>query len=526
MLFRSIPVRTNLIKKTLAALLAAAMAGSMLVTSAFAADGDVKGTWDGATIKSKGSNEQHAYELVDGEAVRIPGNIMGTLGQPIWGCETGVIDMTKTYTIVYTMKLEDDESVDGAITFMATDPKVRIKKTASGDMVSDTNDHRVWYTLEKLRKKQAKAGDDGYFKVYHVLTAEGHGYADLIQDGNGIAIENRLAGPSAYDANLDPAEAAENRVTSDCQNINLLVKSIEVIEGDVTPADEANGWSNGKYYNDGVMATNALVPSITGTGYSYVNETGDAVVSQAVEVNGATYYFDEKAISVSNKFITIGGKQLYFGSDYKLATKAQVVTVNGVKYAVKANGEMLVNGWYNNQYFGANGKIVKGQFTGDYAVDAQGKMIKNQVAKIGGKYYAFGADGKLIKTGKLATVAGKKTIADKNGVVKVNAKVGSYVVGANGYCVKSAVKKIGKKTYAIGANYKVVTGTKVVKIGKKSYAVVKGAVKTAKGNQIVKIGKKKYAANKNGQILINKKKVKVGKKTYKTDKKGVAKLAK
>ena len=89
-------MRTNLIKKTLAALLAAAMAGSMLVTSAFAADGDVMGAWDGATIKSKGSNEQHAYELVDGEAVRIPGNMMGTLGQPIWGCETGVIDMTKT----------------------------------------------------------------------------------------------------------------------------------------------------------------------------------------------------------------------------------------------------------------------------------------------------------------------------------------------------------------------------------------------------------------------------------------------
>lgn len=515
----------SILKRTLSAVLATVIAGSMLATSAFAATGDSVQIWNATDIKGKG-NEQRSYEVRE-DAVVIPGTSVGTLGQPIWGCEGGLLDISNLYTVVYTMKLEDDSAVDGSMIFLAGDPKIRIKDAAGG-MVSDTNDHRQWYTLEQLRERQAVTTDaDGFFTIKYVVSPENNNYTGYAADtDNKVCIENRLAGPSAYDANLDPAEAAENRVTSEAASINLLVKSIEIQEGDTRETGEEDGWQDGHYYQGGAMVTDKLVPAVKGAGFSYVDANGDVVKNAAQVIEGATYYFDADGVSVGNKFATVDGKQLYFGTDYKLVNKAQVVTVSGVKYAVKANGEMLVNGWFEGQYFGANGKIVKGQIiAGTYGVDSLGKMIMNQVAKVGNAYYAFGADGKLVKTGKAVKLAGKMTVANKSGVVSVNKKSGSYIIGANGYCIKSTVKKIGKKTYVVGANYKVVAGTKVAKVGKKSYAVVKGVVKTAKGNQIVKIGKKKYGADKNGKILMNKK-VKVGKKTYKTNKKGIATLKK
>lgn len=522
----------NIFKKGLAAVLSVVIASSAFVTTSLAAEGDVWATWttagSGATVgaaytefATSQGKEASGFDWRGDNGARqaLTANDVGTLGNPIWGCEATCLDTSKDFTVKFTVKLEESAeslAIDGEREYLNIDPRL-----ASGDASVAIVPN--WITLDDLRLKTAEseaAGNEGVIELYRVITKET--MAPLYEAGTlNTTLEIRLQGPSAY-------PSVVNTIAADFADVDntLTVQSIELIEGNVAPAGELPGWNpDGKYYENGVAVTDKVVDSKDGSSKTYITADGSILTNAFGTGVAAGYYFDADGKAVRG-LQTIAGTTYYFGTNYKLYNKAGIIQIGAKKYALTKEGKITKNAWVSDCYFGADGGMYTNKLVNGFGVGADGKKIKNKVAKVAGKYYLFGATGAIVKTGKLTTVGGKKAIADKSGVVKVNAKVGSYIVGGNGYILTNTTKKIGKKTYAIAKTGKVVTGTKIATVAGKKYAVVKGVVKTGKKNMLVTVAKKKYVVNKKGQVQVNKKKIKVGKKNYKTNKKGIATLIK
>lgn len=280
-----------------------------------------------------------------------------------------------------------------------------------------------------------------------------------------------------------------------------------------------------------------VVPVVTvSEGATYVfssqNFTNQVLCTVTSERGNFEHKYTVKFTKANPRNGWVKGKdniERYYIAD-SLVTNTEVL-ISDKEYYIKQDGSKLTNAFSpKGYYYGSDG--VRGKYTANTfipdgrAVNTSGMLIKNCVAKVGNKYYAFAGDGKLIKTGKMTKVGTKYTIASKTGIVTVNAKVGSYITDANGYLYKYTVRTVNKSTYAIDKNYKVVTGTKTYKIGKKTYAIYKGKVSVKKKTHIVKIGKKKYAVNSKGQLLGKTKKVKIDKNYYKVSIAGVVTLIK
>ena len=67
--------------------------------------------------------------------------------------------------------------------------------------------------------------------------------------------------------------------------------------------------------------------------WQYINTYGKAAIGWLNITNGTKYYFDDKGVMVSNKWLQVGGKWYYFYSDGKLATST---TIDG--YTVDSDG--------------------------------------------------------------------------------------------------------------------------------------------------------------------------------------------
>lgn len=514
----------QILKKSLAVVLAAVMAGSMLISNVGAAELDETkfyGSWtanntrtEGDTYKTDVPDGRGLFDLrgkaasdplVEGDC-NITAALMGSELNPIWGAE--ILNLPATdYTVIYKLKLvDDDPSIPDDIVMCSFNANIR--NGSGGELYAD----RTWTTLGELRALAADADAEGYFYYYLFLQNSG--------DTTGaVNFEIRISGPS------DDSSISNDVATACGDNETLRLNKIEIYKGNLLPVGQVDGWNaDGHYYKDKVMQVNTLVESKDKTTLMYVGADGFEVKSQSIDFNGATYYLTDNGNAVKNNFQLIDGKFYYFGVDCKKAKTEQKVIIGNVSYGVNANGEKVINNWVKGTYyFGADGKMYTNKFTPDgFAVNASGSKIKNCVAKVGSKYYAFDAAGKLIKTGKIAKVAGKYTIASTSGVVTVNAKVGSYITDTKGYLYKYTVRKVGKTSYALDKKYKIVTGTKTYKIGSKTYVVYKGKVSTASKNHIVKVSGKTYAVSAKGTTLKATKKIKIAGKKYKVSSKGVA----
>ena len=58
--------------------------------------------------------------------------------------------------------------------------------------------------------------------------------------------------------------------------------------------------------------------------WQYINTYGKAAIDWLNITNGTKYYFDDKGVMVSNKWLQVGGKWYYFYSDGKLATSTTI----------------------------------------------------------------------------------------------------------------------------------------------------------------------------------------------------------
>lgn len=170
-------------------------------------------------------------------------------------------------------------------------------------------------------------------------------------------------------------------------------------------------------------------------------------------VDDGYFYFDSEGCKVTN------------GTE----DSRVIVRINSNDYLMDYDGELLQDTWEEQ----GNTWIY---------FDSTGKMVKNRVCQVNGKYYIFAKDGKVV-------------------VPKSNL----------GLC------KFGSKTYAVRKDGSLIVEQCKTIQGAKYYMNEKGVVQK---NKLIKIGKKNYYFGKDGKMVCNKT-IKLKGKTYFCNKKGV-----
>jgi hypothetical protein len=134
------------------------------------------------------------------------------------------------------------------------------------------------------------------------------------------------------------------------------------------------------------------------------------VLTAVLALSGSVFAAAKKEGLVKVKSKTQTASPLYDnGKTYKAA----------YDYTFYENGKMVKKAWKtvktaketSKYYFGKNGKAIRADFS-EYSFDKSLHYVKT---KIGGKYYAFGVDGKML-TGTLVNSDGKIEVYTAKGV--------------------------------------------------------------------------------------------------------------
>jgi len=134
-----------------------------------------------------------------------------------------------------------------------------------------------------------------------------------------------------------------------------------------------------------------------------------------------TYYVKEGGALVTYAWKKISGKYYYFQSDgtmYKGGTQFRDYDENGnSKYWLLGNDgkRVTAKGWYKakHTYIDSDGDVYK--YEDYYYVLSDGSVAINCVKKIGGKYYAFGYGGTMVKNATYMSPSGKVYLYGDNG---------------------------------------------------------------------------------------------------------------
>ncbi|KOY75842.1 Dextransucrase [Apilactobacillus kunkeei] len=221
------------------------------------------------------------------------------------------------------------------------------------------------------------------------------------------------------------------------------------------------------YQSNGILAQSTGYYLSNGFGqFIYIDKNGYAHKG-VLKFGNTTQYFDTNGYQVKNKIVTVNGKKQYFAAgsgnlvknsffsyknNYYYADKnGNVVTgartINKKKYYFNSNGAQAKGIYVVNKKTGAltyynknNGQLVTKSFKSNshkITVNKDGRVIapnklvvtgsgkyllnaKNQVRygiiKVSGKYYFFGSDGKMKKSGNVKAKSVTYTLR-KNGTV-------------------------------------------------------------------------------------------------------------
>ena len=238
------------------------------------------------------------------------------------------------------------------------------------------------------------------------------------------------------------------------------------------------------------------------------NETKEEVIPKlngkwVTDSNGKWYQYSDGTYEKSG-FKEMNGKTYYFQSNGYV--KTDWLLLNNSWYMFNADGSMIT-GWHGDYYFDENGKMKANTFVEGYYLGADGKYVKNQWIKDGGKDYFMDANGKakknawqgvyyLGKDGAMLTntftpdgyyvgsdgayytnrwikVDGKYYYMDANGKTKKNAWQGAYYLGKDGVMLTNAFTPDG---YYVGADGAYVRNQKVTVDGKVYYLNADGKV--------------------------------------------------
>jgi len=163
----------------------------------------------------------------------------------------------------------------------------------------------------------------------------------------------------------------------------------------------------------------------------YAKEGGALLTYTWKKISGKYYYFDSdgqmvKAHSAYKKYDEKTGKDIYYmlGNDGKKVTK---------------------KGWYKAKYtYVDNYDGDKTTYEDYYYVQSDGSVLRNCVKKIGGKYYAFDYDGRMIRNSTYTSNSGKTYLYGDNGARIKKAGIATvtskYSYTSAGYSSKYAYK--------------------------------------------------------------------------------------
>ena len=179
------------------------------------------------------------------------------------------------------------------------------------------------------------------------------------------------------------------------------------------------------------------------------NETKEEVIPKlngkwVTDSNGKWYQYSDGTYEKSG-FKTIQGKTYYFQNNGYV--KTGWLLLNNSWYMFNADGSMII-GWHGDYYFDENGKMKANAFVEGYYLGADGKYVKNQWIKDGGKDYFMDANGKVKKNAWQGVY-----YLGKDGAMLTNTFTpDGYYVGSDGaYYTNRWFKDQGKDYYVNGS---------------------------------------------------------------------------
>lgn len=183
------------------------------------------------------------------------------------------------------------------------------------------------------------------------------------------------------------------------------------------------------------------------------NETKEEVIPKlngkwVTDSNGKWYQYSDGTYEKSG-FKTIQGKTYYFQNNGYV--KTGWLLLNNSWYMFNADG-FMITGWHGDYYFDENGKMKANAFVEGYYLGADGKYVKNQWIKDGGKDYFMDANGKVKKNAWQGVY-----YLGKDGAMLTNTFTpDGYYVGSDGAYYTNRWFKDHKKDYFVNAAGKVV----------------------------------------------------------------------
>lgn len=238
------------------------------------------------------------------------------------------------------------------------------------------------------------------------------------------------------------------------------------------------------------------------------NETKEEVIPKlngkwVTDSNGKWYQYSDGTYEKSG-FKEMNGKTYYFQSNGYV--KTGWLLLNNSWYMFNADGSMIT-GWHGDYYFDENGKMKANTFVEGYYLGADGKYVKNQWIKDGGKDYFMDANGKakknawqgvyyLGKDGAMLTntftpdgyyvgsdgayytnrwikYENKYYYTSSVGLIVKNAWIGAYYLGSDGVMMINSFTPDG---YYVGADGAYLRNQKIQVDGKEYYLNAAGKV--------------------------------------------------
>lgn len=184
--------------------------------------------------------------------------------------------------------------------------------------------------------------------------------------------------------------------------------------------DQKNYYANGK----------GICTAVSGSGLTwfgnnlYYFEDGKVVSEAWRQIGGNWYYFDIDAGALKNGSYTVDEARYLFDENGKMLTGWQykdgswmyadasgalatgLQTIDGVKYYFSSWGEMYENTMVDGYIVNADGAVVAEatgtgwkQVGSDWYYSNNGHFVSGTVMEIGGQYYAFDYEGKMLSGG-------------------------------------------------------------------------------------------------------------------------------
>ena len=179
------------------------------------------------------------------------------------------------------------------------------------------------------------------------------------------------------------------------------------------------------------------------------NETKEEVIPKlngkwVTDSNGKWYQYSDGTYEKSG-FKTIQGKTYYFQNNGYV--KTGWLLLNNSWYMFNADGSMIT-GWHGDYYFEKDGKMKTNAFVDGYYLGTDGKRVKNQWIKDGGKDYFMDTNGKAKKNAWQGVY-----YLGKDGAMLTNTFTpDGYYVGSDGvYYTNRWFKDQGKDYYVNGS---------------------------------------------------------------------------